>query len=533
MLVTTEKKLPVVSIGSGARVLRLNIAPKIAIIIFVVAVIGMLAIDLVVVIAQQRTMIDSRLQLATAATPLFNTIPPVTTSGFRPVDATIISSLSKHNISCVYLTAETIPEEPLIFGPDCQAALEQTAVAAMDEDVTTAFIGKTWGVFWRQPEKALLRVPVSSIPNFRDNAVLVIDLVPVYAQLRKMQGHLLIYVLINAVVLTYFGSLRIWQMTGRPIQRLAQRADAYRSSDAAMFQTLTDSSNDITRLSRSLNQMIHRLEADRQALKDSVASLEKANQELSRAQSDIIRAEKLASVGRLAAGIAHEIGNPMGIVTGYLELLKSDAIDGGQRTEFLQRAEEELNRINVIIRQLLDLARPAKAGTDTVVPLHRIITDVADVLRAQPMSTNIDIDLHLDAPNDSIYANEQSMRQVMLNLMLNAIDALTDDSENASHGRRLSITTQSLTSKTPPCLVIDVADDGPGIKDAHLPNLFDPFFTTKEPGKGTGLGLSVCYMIIDRIGGKISAENRVGGGTTVTLTLPLAEGGGHHPLMKR
>ena len=509
--------------------LRLNIAPKIAIIIFFVAVIGMLAIDLVVVIAQQRMMIDSRLQLAAAATPILNTIPSLTSSDSKAVEASLFKSLTDHNISCVYLMGNKTIENGQSFGPNCQVALEKAAVTAMADQAMTAFTGKTWGVFWRQPEKALLKVTLSPTGGIGEKAVLVIDLVPIYAQLRKMQGYLLIYVLINAVVLTYLGSLRIWQMTGRPIQRLAQRADAYQFSDAAMFQPLADSSNDITRLSRSLNQMIQRLEADRRALQDSVASLEKANEELSRAQSDIIRAEKLASVGRLAAGIAHEIGNPMGIVTGYLELLKSDAIDDQQRTEFLERAEGELNRINIIIRQLLDLSRPAKEETETAVSMHRIITDVTDMLRAQPMATDIVIELHLDAQTDGILANEQSMRQVILNLMLNAVDALTDDSENGGDGGRLlSITTQSQTTGERKSLVIDVSDDGPGIKEEHLPNLFDPFFTTKQPGKGTGLGLSVCYMIIDRVGGKISASNREVGGTTVTLRLPLAEAAGHH-----
>jgi two-component system NtrC family sensor kinase len=503
-------------------VLRFYIAPKIVVIVFLVALVGMLAIDLVVVIAQQRTMITNRIKLAKAAIPFIDahvhrSRETADTRDTDPLDRT----LHDHNISCVYLIGPAGDTGRHALGPNCQQDAERQAASAMPSSQSIAYAGRTWGVFWMQAKTALIGAKLSAVDATAVRAILVVDLKPVYLHLRQMQGYLLIYVMINAVVLTYLGSLRIWKVTGRPIQKLAQRAESYQFSDNSFFHIHPEEGNEITRLSRSLNQMIQRLEADKLALQDSISSLEQANHELSRAQSDIIRAEKLASVGRLAAGIAHEIGNPMGIITGYLELLKRDPLDNDQRNEFLQRAEDELGRVNTIIRQLLDLSRPAREAEETPVSMHRVIEAVTDMLRTQPMMTHISVDMHLDAGNDRVWGNAQSMRQVLLNLMLNAVDALQSQNSRSDDDHHIAISTRNEDAPAAQCLVIDVADDGPGIEAANIPNLFDPFFTTKDPGHGTGLGLSVSYMIIDRAGGKISAANGRDGGTVITISLPI------------
>lgn len=263
--------------------------------------------------------------------------------------------------------------------------------------------------------------------------------------------------------------------------------------------------NELNRLSKSLNIMLKRISADKKKLRSTVLSLEDANLELKKAQKEIIRAEKLASVGRLSAGIAHEIGNPIGIVSGYLELLKQDDITESEKKEYIQRTEEEIERINTIIRQLLEVSRPSNSGR-TAVAVHELIHDMADVLRVQPLVSNIEISLNLAAEKDTVWADSNQLRQVFLNLIINAADAINSNGHDS--GGKLTISTKlkkhtdSVARPASTYLDISFADDGPGIPQDSLANIFDPFYTTKDPGKGTGLGLSVSFMIVESLGGQ-------------------------------
>ncbi|UCD81318.1 MAG: hypothetical protein JSW26_07800, partial [Desulfobacterales bacterium] len=253
-------------------------------------------------------------------------------------------------------------------------------------------------------------------------------------------------------------------------------------------------------------------------------SLEETNLELKKAQREIIRAEKLASVGRLAAGIAHEIGNPIGIVIGYLELLKQRDIAEDESREYIQRTEQEIERINTIIRQLLEISRPSNSGR-MAVAVHDLILDTADVLRVQPLMSNIELCLSLDAEEDSVWADPNQLRQVFLNLIINAADAISSKDQEGVGKLKIStehdkvIDSENRTASDH--LIISFIDDGPGIAEKNLSNIFDPFFTTKDPGKGTGLGLYVSFMIVEDLGGKMTGVSEVGKGTTMIIFLPL------------
>ena len=229
-------------------------------------------------------------------------------------------------------------------------------------------------------------------------------------------------------------------------------------------------------------------------------------------------------MGRLSAGVAHEIGNPIGIVIGYLELLKQEDITAAERDEYIQRTESEIERINTIIRQLLEISRPSSSDR-TAVCVHQLINDTASVLRVQPLISKIEIALNLAAEDDTVLADSNQLRQVFLNLIINAADAISAEGGNA--GGKLEITT-TLETKTDPDsknpatrLKIMFIDNGPGIAAEHLDNIFDPFFTTKDPGRGTGLGLSVSFMIVESLGGTMIVTSDIGRGTTMTLSLPV------------
>lgn len=394
------------------------------------------------------------------------------------------------------------------------------------------FSGRTWGVFWLQDHHLMV-----STPHFKGGVVdgalgVATSLEDLYQTERRSQKIFLIYGVINVGILAAIGVYRITKLYLDPLQRLAGRAEDYREEDTGLIFAVRKGDNELHQLSKSLNLMLERIAADKQKLRATVASLEKANAALQKAQQEIIRAEKLASIGRLSAGIAHEIGNPIGIVMGYLDLLKQENgdIDEDEKRDYIHRTGEEVCRISTIIRQLLDLSRPSIEGA-TAIHVHDVITDVADVVRFEPKVANIDISLNLDAQNDCVTADPNQLRQVFLNLILNAVDAIASKS---SHGEgRLSIRSaiakfiggakDSLTAAEQQMLEIAVIDNGVGITPETITDIFDPFFTTKEPGKGTGLGLSVSFMILESLGGKISAASKLGEGTTMLVELPLSE----------
>ncbi len=380
-----------------------------------------------------------------------------------------------------------------------------------------------WGMFWKQKAELVLAVPLLKNGGILGGIGIVLPLENVYQALRNSQQIFFVYLLINLVILTFVGIGRISKLYLQPLARLAKRADDYQEDDALIFAVRKED-NELSRLSKSLNFMLSRISADKEKLRSTVQSLEQANLELKKAQKEIIRAEKLASVGRLSAGIAHEIGNPIGIVIGYLELLKQADVTGEEKAEYIQRAEEEIERINTIIRQLLEISRPSNLGRTTVA-VHVLIHDLADVLRMQPLMSGIELTLDLDAAEHSVWADSNQLRQVFLNLIINAADAINGD--NKESGGKLTIRTRLVpdcdpgNGKPADRLEISFIDNGSGIAEESLGNIFDPFFTTKDPGKGTGLGLSVSFTIIESLGGKMTGVSEEGKGTTMIISLPL------------
>jgi signal transduction histidine kinase len=388
---------------------------------------------------------------------------------------------------------------------------------------STRFTGSTWGVFWMQSRHLLMASPIMRNGLCVGSATLALPLEKVYEKLRRTQKLFFIYILINTIILTFVGVYRISKIYLEPIQRLVRRAEDYREDDGMLFAVRKED-NELHQLSKALNRMLERISTDRERLRSTVSSLEKANQELQQAQKDVIRAEKLASIGRLSAGIAHEIGNPIGIVMGYLELLRQPDVPQEEKNEIIQRTEAEIGRINRIIRQLLDLSRPSHDGAQSI-HVHDIIEDLTDVVKTQPLMSGISIHHHLDAHEDLVFADPNQLRQVFLNLFINAADALAAGASERKGALVIKTETAPAETAESPgtteALVITFSDDGPGIEAQHLSNIFDPFFTTKEPGKGTGLGLSVSFMIIEGMGGRIKAASERGRGMTMTITLPV------------
>jgi signal transduction histidine kinase len=508
------------------RGLRAKIAVNIAILLFL----GMVLIDLVTMVTVKGELIRSEVSKANILLDRIEDILLNAASeggeAYNLKNEPFIAKMINHSqIACALVLGDIgvqmYPDEQSIVSSDKLARLTNTAIATGKK--TNHFFGSMWGIFFEQKTGVILSAPLVKNGMTIGGFSIVLPLDRVYQTLKNSQQILFIYIFINLAILTFISVYRISKLYLLPLARLAKRAEDYKEDDEIIFSVRKED-NELNRLSKALNIMLKRISGDKEKLRSTVQSLENANLDLKKAQMEIIRAEKLASVGRLSAGIAHEIGNPIGIVIGYLELLKQKDITENERDEYIQRTEEEIERINRIIRQLLEVSRPSNSGR-TAVSVHELIRDTADVLSVQPLMSKIELSLSLTAENDTVLADPNQLRQVFLNLIINAADAISFKAEETSG--KLKITTElekgtgSDTTSFYNQLRILFVDDGPGISEEDLSNIFDPFFTTKDPGMGTGLGLSVSFMIVESMNGKMTGISEVGSGTTMIISLPL------------
>lgn len=220
--------------------------------------------------------------------------------------------------------------------------------------------------------------------------------------------------------------------------------------------------------------------------------------------------ERLASLGKLAGEISHELNNPLGGILLYADMLKEELPQNPRWHELLDKIIGLARRCKVIARALLDFGRPER-GKKEWVNLNDIILKIYDLIAEYQVFKKVNFIFKLDPKLPLYYANPTQMEQVFLNLFTNAAEAMKGEGT-------IKVETKARDDR----IVIRVKDSGPGIPKEILPYIFDPFFTTKKTGKGIGLGLSICHSIIKRHGGQIKVENPKEGGALFEITLPLA-----------
>ena len=231
----------------------------------------------------------------------------------------------------------------------------------------------------------------------------------------------------------------------------------------------------------------------------------------------IVETGKLASIGELAAGIAHEINNPVAIMVeeaGWIQDLLEEGIDKADNFEEFKRAlsqiETQGHRCKGITHKLLSFARKTDSRVETI-QINEFVAEVVDLLSQKFKYANIEVDVQLNPHLPSIEASATEIQQVLMNILQNAVYAMEKT------GGKIIITTRVQNQY----IYISINDNGPGIPPENLARIFDPFFTTRPVGKGTGLGLSICYGIINKMGGRIDVDSKVDEGTTFTIVLPL------------
>ncbi len=354
-----------------------------------------------------------------------------------------------------------------------------------------------------------------------------------------------ILLLLAAVVLfVVLGNYLIEGWVLRPLAEMVTSAKSIAAGDVER-RVPEEGPEEIAALARALNQLTDQLLQNQDRLAENIRSLDETNQRLSQAYSDLVQAEKMASLGHLAAGVAHEIGNPLGAVLGYLGLQKRRGGD----PELMEGMEREVRRIDRIVRGLLDYARPAGTAMESV-NVNASVRRVVELLREQGWLVGVEV--HLDLENDlpHITADPHRIDQVFINLLRNAESAMggkgtisittrheryqpeqtvavrrSDDPPgvNYSHLRRARArSARSMRELKPQTEVVrvTVADSGPGIPADILHSIFDPFFTTKDPGEGTGLGLAIVAGTVAELGGRVEASSPEGGGAVFNLWIP-------------
>jgi len=268
-------------------------------------------------------------------------------------------------------------------------------------------------------------------------------------------------------------------------------------------------------LAQSFNEMIAELKKSRDEVENRSVRLEEANRSMVLAQKKLVQSEKLAAIGTLVAGIAHEINNPVGIIAARADCMIMEAKEKGidkQCTEDLMVINKHAGRIAEITGALLTFARREPAEM-VPVDVNDVVEDTLFLVEKQFQKEGITIKRVLSDQRPTVTGSENRLQHVLLNLLNNARDAVDE-------GGTITISTISEDN----VVQITVTDSGKGMPEETIDNIFDPFFTTKDVGKGTGLGLAVSYGMIQDMGGVIEADSKSGEGSTFTITLPRLKG---------
>jgi two-component system NtrC family sensor kinase len=327
---------------------------------------------------------------------------------------------------------------------------------------------------------------------------------------------LALLIVADVAIVVLFGLYLMNRLVVAPLERLNRAADAIASGELDVRAPGSET-KELTELAERFNHMTDRL-------------LD--------AQNQLVRAEKLASLGHLSAGIAHEVGNPLSAIANYVELMRRRGAD----PEMLDGVDHEIERIDRIVRSLLAYARPRDEAPSPVDP-GPVLESVLELLRRQGATRSVALRSEIAQDLPAVRAKPQLVEQVVVNLLLNAVEAApggtvtlgasrwryeradeptrrrTDPDVGAPPARRFGATPPIVPRGTPGVLIW-VTDSGPGVPAADRDKIFEPFYTTKEPGRGTGLGLAIVQRVVYEAGGAVWVDAAREGGAAFKVFIP-------------
>jgi signal transduction histidine kinase len=322
-----------------------------------------------------------------------------------------------------------------------------------------------------------------------------------------------LYTGLMALVLLVMAYFALTRLIVRPLDALSRAAERV-ALGARRLDVPQSGARELAELGSSLKTMTERLLAEEESLRRKITEVEDATRSLKEAQEQLVRSERLASVGRLAADLAHEIGNPIAALIGLQDLLLAGGLTPEEERDFLQRMRRESERINRILRDLLQFARPAAhTPSEPSAPgdVRDAIDDTVALVAPQRVAKHIELSADVPASLPRVTLSREQLVQVLLNLLLNAADA-------SGEGGRVLISARLCDD----VVQLVVQDSGTGVEPSIRARLFEPFVTSKEVGKGTGLGLAVCRGLVEAAGGSIKLDEAHAPGARFVVELPVA-----------
>jgi two-component system NtrC family sensor kinase len=332
----------------------------------------------------------------------------------------------------------------------------------------------------------------------------------------QIYNRMIISGVVSVIVLSFLLSLFLTRFVNRPIDKLLAATKTAAHGD--LNQTVGVRSHDeLGELAGSFNNMISELKRSRDAIEEWTQTLEhrvqERTQELQQVQDQLIRAGKMAAIGELAAGVAHEINNPLTGVLTFSSLMLKKVDESHPWKKDLENIVHQTTRCRNIVRGLLDFARqrkPDKKEWD----IHTLLEQTLTLVEKQAPFQNVKIAKEFKTDIPMLFVDGDQIQQVFMNIVLNAADAM------GGNGGTLTIKTDLMDGMAR----VSFTDTGCGMSKEHLSKLFAPFFTTKETGRGTGLGLAISYGIVQSHNGDIEVESEVGKGSTFRVKLPVESG---------
>lgn len=342
--------------------------------------------------------------------------------------------------------------------------------------------------------------------------------------MRKHAIHIAAISFAFIVLVTFSLGYLLQRMIYVPLKDLETGAKKIRSGQLDVVIPVR-SPDEFGRVAGSFNDMTTALKDARSELNELIQELEskveERSKELLAARAEVAQGEKLASIGVLAAGIAHELNNPLTGVLTFTSLMRKKVLEGSEDAEDLDLVIRETKRCASIIRRLLDFARE-KVPVKGFFNLNQVVEDTVRFVERPASLQKIVISMDLDPGLPQIWGDADLIKQVVLNILVNAQQAIEGAGTIAVVSRSyVAKSPQPTDEKSVPMVELAIKDSGCGIPEANMQRIFDPFFTSKEVGKGTGLGPSVSYGIVKAHGGEIKVASVVGQGTTFRILLPI------------
>ena len=340
-----------------------------------------------------------------------------------------------------------------------------------------------------------------------------------FKDLKSYTRETLIRVFVLSAVLILVGTAMLWflgrRYIGKPLQALMNRTHRIGTGDFS-HEPVLPGHNELTHLSESINEMCDNLETARNRLEEEsekrIAALEQLR-----------HSERLATVGRLASGVAHELGTPLNVISGRAKIMAGEVVENQELSDSCRIISEQADRMTRIIKQLLDFAR-RRRSQQSYSDIRPVIRQVAEMLN--PMARKSSVNIICDLPNDlpQTLIDPAQIQQVLINIIVNGIQAMPQGGDfriTATAQRKIKPMDELQVEKE--YMRVELIDQGEGIHPDVLNKIFDPFFTTKDIGSGTGLGLSISHGIIEEHEGWIEVQSEIGRGTTFIVNLPAGE----------